>query len=106
MPDLFPTVGVTNAKYIDEVASDKVNYGKTVQFDFEKHEFVFQSLNKWFWLVTPYADATRAARIHARRCRPAPGGRNSPSRRPGNRAPGPARAWRKGSWARGSPGWG
>ena len=33
MPDLFPTVGVTNSKYIDEVASDKVNYGKTVQFD-------------------------------------------------------------------------
>ena len=46
MPDLFPTVGVTNAKYIDEVASDKVNYGKTVQFDFEKHEFILSPTGK------------------------------------------------------------
>lgn len=40
MPDLFPTVGTAEATYIDEVASDTVNYGKTVQFDFEKHEFI------------------------------------------------------------------
>lgn len=40
MPDLFPTVGVTSSTYVDEMASDKINYGKTVQFDFEKHEFI------------------------------------------------------------------
>lgn len=40
MPDLFPTVGMTEATYVDEAASDTVNYGKTVQFDFEKHEFI------------------------------------------------------------------
>ena len=40
MPDLFPTVGTAEATYIDEAASDTVNYGKTVQFDFEKHEFI------------------------------------------------------------------
>lgn len=40
MPDLFPTVGTAEAAYIDEAASDTVNYGKTVQFDFEKHEFI------------------------------------------------------------------
>lgn len=40
MPDLFPTVGIAEATYVDEAASDTVNYGKTVQFDFEKHEFI------------------------------------------------------------------
>ena len=40
MPDLFPTVGTAEATYVDEAASDTVNYGKTVQFDFEKHEFI------------------------------------------------------------------
>lgn len=40
MPDLFPTVGTAAATYVDEAASDTVNYGKTVQFDFEKHEFI------------------------------------------------------------------
>ena len=40
MPDLFPTVGTAKTTYVDEAASDTVNYGKTVQFDFEKHEFI------------------------------------------------------------------
>lgn len=46
MPDLFPTVGVTSSTYVDEMASDKINYGKTVQFDFEKHEFILSPTGK------------------------------------------------------------
>ena len=46
MPNLFPTAGVSEAKYIDNIASDTAKYGSTVQFDFEKHEFILTPTGK------------------------------------------------------------
>lgn len=51
MPNLFPTTGVEEAKYNPYDAIDADNTGenvkkKTVQFDFEKHEFIISPTGK------------------------------------------------------------
>lgn len=46
MANLFPTAGVAAAEYTDTAASDTVTYGSTVQFDFEKHEFILSPTGK------------------------------------------------------------
>ena len=46
MANLFPTAGVAAAEYTDTAASDTVAYGSTVQFDFEKHEFILSPTGK------------------------------------------------------------
>lgn len=46
MADLFPTTGVAAATYTDTAASDTTTYGSTVQFDFEKHEFILSPTGK------------------------------------------------------------
>lgn len=46
MADLFPTTGVEAATYTDTAASDTTTYGSTVQFDFEKHEFILSPTGK------------------------------------------------------------
>ena len=46
MAELFPTTGVADATYTDTAASDTTTYGSTVQFDFEKHEFILSPAGK------------------------------------------------------------
>ena len=46
MAELFPTTGVADATYTDTAASDTTTYGSTVQFDFEKHEFILSPTGK------------------------------------------------------------
>ena len=46
MADLFPTTGVADATYTDTAASDTTEYGSTVQFDFEAHEFILSPTGK------------------------------------------------------------
>ena len=46
--NLFPTVGVEAAEYdtSDTATNGDVAYGSTVQFDFEKHEFILSPTGK------------------------------------------------------------
>lgn len=46
--NLFPTVGVEAAEYdtSDTAANGDVTYGSTVQFDFDKHEFILSPTGK------------------------------------------------------------
>lgn len=46
MANLFPTVEVAGAEYTDTAAGSAVSYGSTVQFDFEKHEFILSPTGK------------------------------------------------------------
>lgn len=46
MADLFPTSGVEDADYDAAASGDDSSYGKTVQFDFEKHEFMLSPTGK------------------------------------------------------------
>ena len=46
MPDLFPTTGVEAADYDPGANGDTTTYGTTVQFDFEKHEFILSPTGK------------------------------------------------------------
>ena len=46
MSNLFPTSGEGEADYTDAAAGRAVDYGSTVQFDFEKHEFILSPTGK------------------------------------------------------------
>lgn len=46
MANLYPTAGVEAADYTDAAAGRAVSYGSTVQFDFEKHEFMLSPTGK------------------------------------------------------------
>jgi len=46
MANLYPTTSVEVADYADAAAERAVSYGSTVQFDFEKHEFILSPTGK------------------------------------------------------------
>lgn len=46
MANLYPTAGVEAADYTDRAMGGETSYGSTVQFDFEKHEFILSPTGK------------------------------------------------------------
>lgn len=46
MANLFPTTGVEDAEYDAQANGSEATYGTTVQFDFEKHEFILSPTGK------------------------------------------------------------